>query len=380
MSQHVDVLIAGGGIIGLTTAWYLSGEGVRVAVVDQGEPGRQASWAGAGILPPADLASAQTPIEQLRGHSMRLLPELADELRDRIGIDTGFRRCGGIELPDPDAPAAPLPSEEWHGRGAACEPLDQQTLRRREPDLAPAIDRAVWLPGLCQLRNPWHLRALLAGCQARGVEVVANWPVRRLLSEGTRTTGAEGERGTRHAGQVLLTTGAWSDPLIQQVGWAPGIRPIRGQIALLRTGHTGVRPVLLQGKRYLVPRDDGRILAGSTEEDVGFDARPTAGGIGALLAFAVRLLPALADATVETCWAGLRPGSPDGLPYLGAVPGWQGLCVGAGHFRAGLHLSAASGKVLAQLLRGEPPLLPLDAFRLDRAARAGGIPVPGPSR
>ncbi|MFO0927440.1 MAG: FAD-dependent oxidoreductase [Gemmataceae bacterium] len=141
-----------------------------------------------------------------------------------------------------------------------------------------------------------------------------------------------------------------------------------------------MRPVLMQGKRYLVNRDDGRILIGSTEEDVGFDPRPTAGGIGGLLAFAVRLLPALADATLETCWAGLRPGSPDGLPYLGPVPGWDGLFVGTGHYRAGVQLSAASGKVLAQALLGQPLLLSLDGFAPDRADREGGIPVPGPSR
>ncbi|MFO0927441.1 MAG: FAD-binding oxidoreductase [Gemmataceae bacterium] len=252
MSQHVDILIVGGGIIGLTTAWVLSAEGATVAVVDQGEPGRQASWAGAGILPPADLAHAETPIELLRGHSMRLHPAFADELREQTGVDTGFRRCGGIELPDPAEPLATLPTEEWHGRGAAWEFLDLQALRRREPDLAPNLERGAWLPGLCQVRNPWHLRALKAGCAARNVQLIADWPVQQLLAAGTRALGVEGERGSLPAGQVLLTAGAWSDALTRQVGWAPR-RP---------SGPRPDRPVADRANRGAASADAGQTLPG----------------------------------------------------------------------------------------------------------------------
>src|SRR5262249_47633560 len=126
------------------------------------------------------------------------------------------------------------------------------------------------------------------------------------------------------------------------------------------------RPLLLAGKRYLVPRQDGRLLIGSTEEDAGFDARPTAGGIAGLLEFAASLVPALGSAPLERCWAGLRPGSPDGLPFLGRVPGCDNLFVAAGHFRAGLQLSPATGQILSELLLDRPPSLPLEAFRLDR--------------
>jgi len=153
---------------------------------------------------------------------------------------------------------------------------------------------------------------------------------------------------------------------LSKLGWRPGVRPVRGQIVLLNTGVEGQRPVLLCGKRYIVPRGDGRVLIGSTEEEAGFDTRTTAEAIGGLLSFATSLLPSLARAAVERCWAGLRPGTPDGWPFLGSVPGCENVFVGTGHFRAGLQLSPASGLVLAQLLCGSKPFVSLDAFRLDR--------------
>jgi glycine oxidase len=366
MAQHADVLIVGGGVIGLTTAWYLAGEGVAVTLAERGEIGRQASWAGAGILPPADLGQARSPIDRLRAHSVRLYPGLSAQLREQTGIDNGYVACGGLELLDPDVPAALLPSEEWHGEGVPCERLDRAGLHRREPALAPDLDRGVWIPGVAQVRNPRHLKALQAGCAARGVRLLPGWPVERLVSDGSRIAAFEGPAGRLAAGQVLLAAGAWTAQLLRQAGRSPDIRPIRGQMVLFATGRPGVRPVLMQGKRYLVPRTDGRVLAGSTEEDVGFDARATGGGIAGLIAFATRLVPALAEATLETCWAGLRPGSPDEVPYLGRVPGWDNLHVASGHFRAGLQLSPATGLVMAQHLLGVPTLLPLEPFALDR--------------
>jgi glycine oxidase len=219
---------------------------------------------------------------------------------------------------------------------------------------------------MAQVRNPRHLKALRAGCAARCVAFETGWPVRRLATSGSRVLAAEGERGRLVAGQFLLAAGAWTEMLLADTEFRPGIRPIRGQIALFKTGRQGVRPILLQGKRYLVPRTDGRILAGSTEEDVGFDARPTEEGIAGLVHFAHRLVPSLKEAELERTWAGLRPGSPDGLPYLGRVPGRENLHIAAGHFRAGLQLSPATGLVMAQHLLGKALLLSLEAFRLDR--------------
>jgi glycine oxidase len=363
MSTHPDVLVVGGGVIGLTTAYYLARAGASVAVVDQGDLGRQASWAGAGIIPPGNPRRASDAFDLLRAHSSALYPALSRELREETGIDNGYLVSGGLEIvgTGPEAP-----EDEWRGEGIGFTELDEIGLRRLEPGLGPGPTRGYHLPDMAQVRNPRHLKALQAACARRGVGLRPGWGARALVRGPGRVEAVEGDRERLTAGRYLLAAGAWTEALLAQVGWRVGIRPVRGQIALLETSPDHPRHILLVGKRYLVPRGDGRVLVGSTEEEAGFEARPTAGGVAGLLAFAAEVLPALAGAPLERCWAGLRPGSPDGRPFLGPVPGWDNLFVAAGHFRAGLQLSPATGLVMSEVLLGRPTTVPLEAFRLDR--------------
>jgi glycine oxidase len=243
------------------------------------------------------------------------------------------------------------------------------------PALGPAFGQAYFLPDMAQLRNPRHLRALLAGCERHGVALRSGCPVYGFERSGARITGLRAAGETIGGGRFVIATGAWSDGLLEPLGWRPGVRPVRGQIALLNTGRPLLRHVLLWGSRYLVPRPDGRVLVGSTEEDAGFDKRPTAAAVGELLALACTLVPALAGAPLERCWAGLRPGTPDGLPYLGPVPGFDNLLVAAGHYRSGIQLSPATALVLKELLLGQPLTFPLEPFRLDRRSAPPGVLV-----
>jgi glycine oxidase len=369
MQKHPDILVLGGGVIGLTTAYFLAREGARVEVLDKGDFGQEASWAGAGILPPGNPAAARTPFDQLRAHSAALFPTLSAELRERTGIDNGYIRCGGLEFCGEDCDGA---EQEWQGEGITVEPLNQAALGRLEPALAPDLGLALHLPDMAQLRNPRHLKALLAGCESWGVRLRPGCPVQGFTTSGRRLTAARTAVGDFAADCVVLAAGAWSESLLAQVGWRPGIRPVRGQIALLNTRVPLFRRVILWGSRYLVPRPDGRVLVGSTEEDTGFDKRTTAAAVSELLRMAGALVPALADAHLERCWAGLRPGSPDGLPFLGPVPGLDNLFVAAGHFRAGIQLSPATGLLLKELLLGQPLTIDLAPFRLDRPA----VPAP----
>lgn len=371
MSSPPDVLVIGGGVIGLTTAYFLARAGARVQVVDQGDFGKEASWAGAGILPPGlpfGLRLNVHPYDQLRALSAELFPKLSEELRERTGLDNGYLRCGGLEFNGPDAEAA---AQEWRGAGISFEVLDERALHQLEPAVSPAFHKAYHLPGMAQVRNPRHLKALRAGCESHGVRLTAGCPVFGFSRTGKRVSGVQTGIGEISAGKFLVAAGAWSEGLLGQIGWKPGIRPVRGQIALLNTGTPLIRRILCRGKCYLVPRPDGRVLAGSTEEDVGFDKRNTAAAIAGLLELAVDLVPGLAGAHLERCWAGLRPGSPDGMPFLGAVPGIENLFVAAGHFRAGIQLSPGTGQVLQELLLGQTPSVPLDAFALERGQSAG---------
>jgi glycine oxidase len=243
--------------------------------------------------------------------------------------------------------------------------LQDKALRNVEPALAPGL-RACFFPQMAQLRNPRHVKALLAACQQLGVTLRPGCPVHGFDRHGSRIAALRTAAGTLTAGRFLLAAGAWSGGLLEMLGCQPVVFPVRGQIALLSSSPPLLRRILLEGKRYLVPRPDGRVLVGSTEEDAGFDKRTTAAAIADLLSLAQRLVPGLAHAHLEQCWAGLRPGSADGLPFLGPVPGLDNVFVAAGHFRAGIQLSPATALVVKELLLEQPLTVPLEPFRLDR--------------
>lgn len=359
MAQHPDVLILGGGVIGLTTAYFLTREGLTVEIVDRADLGQEASWAGAGILT-APAAHPTTPLDRLLALSRQLTVALSEDLRDTTHLDNGYVPCGGLAL-DADAEI-----EHWRNAGVDFEELDADELADFEPALTPGPLRTFYLPATAQLRNPRHLRALIAWCSLNEVRLRPHCPVHGFERHGTRITAVHTDAGLLRADRFLVTTGAWTEGLLAPLGWRPGIRPIRGQIALLNTAAPILTRVVELGKRYLVPRPDGRVLVGSTEEDAGFEKRNTAAGIGELLAFAQSLCPRLATARFERCWSGLRPGSPDGLPFLGIVPGLDNLFVAAGHYRSGLQFSAATGTLLTELMLARPPSIPLEAFAPDR--------------
>jgi glycine oxidase len=345
---HPDVFIVGGGIIGLTTAYALAKRGVSVAVADRGELGHEASWAGAGIIPPQSKTPPANPFDRLRAYSVSLFPALSQELKARTGIDNEYHHCGGIEcLSAEDADAVAL----WQSEGVPYERLDDP--RRTHPWLnVPAGTTAYSLP-YGQVRNPRHLAALIEACRQVGVRL---WPHQVVEPSALPP-----------AGKYLIAVGAWANLFLEPFGLPPLVHPVRGQIVLFQSSQAILNRILLVGHRYLVPRLDGRILVGSTEEPgAGFQKGNTPEGVDELIHFAVQLIPALKTAPVEKTWSGLRPGSRDGFPYLGPVPGSSNVFAAIGHFRSGVQLSPGTGEVMAAMLLGEPPPIPTEAFRLDR--------------
>lgn len=368
-----QITIAGAGIIGLSLAYELSGRGARVTVLERDQPGRQASWAGAGILTPASSA-AREPLDRLRALSLERIARWSRELLAATGIDNGYRRSGALELASTAEEVAALREavSRWRAQGVAATEIPPVVLREIEPALAPGIALACELPGEAQIRNPRHMRALAAACQARGVEIRCESPVTAIDAQAGgsgRIVGFRTPGGPVGGDLFVVTAGPWSAGPLASLGIDLAIQPVRGQIVLLACPAPPFRHILWEGSRYLVPRDDGRVLVGSTEENAGFEAVPTAAGVSGLLALAHRLVPSLAAARFERAWAGLRPAPMAGderLPYIGGVPGHPNLFLAAGHFRAGFELSAGTALVLAELLLGETPSVPLDAFRLDR--------------
>lgn len=366
-----DVLIIGGGVIGLSLAFELSGQGVSCAVLDQSGLGQEASWAGEGILPAGNLEFARTPEARLRAASHALWPELSQRLREETGIDNGFVRCGGLEVRC-DGPPHALDEEmcAWREEGVQVEPLDAQALAACEPSLSAHITAAYRWPQMGQVRNPRHIKALIAGCAGRGVQFLCGNPVYGFQRLRERISSVQAASGPVPAEKFVLTAGAWSATLLAGLGCTAAVRPRRGQIVLLNCQPSPIRQVVNVGTRYLVPRGDGRILVGSTEEIAGFDKRTTAEAIAGLIDFAIGIVPQLAGAAVERTWAGLRPESADGLPYLGRVPGVDNLFVAAGHFRAGVQLSPITAKLLAQSLLNQPTAVPIEPYAVNRPRRS----------
>ncbi len=377
-----DCCIIGGGAVGLSIARELAGRGLAVRVLARDRASDTTSWAAAGILPPAPTCPRMSAGEALTAWSDSLLRRWSDELRAETGIDVGLRECGGLHVA---ATAVALErlrgsADAWHRKGARCEWLDATALATREPALAGAVARG----GLCggfllpeeqQIRTSRLLDALERSCEMRGV-AITQADVRGIGVAGGRVTGvaARGAGGDESvtAATYVLAAGAWTGKLAAAFGLAIETRPIRGQIVLLRLERQVLGRVVNRGLDYVVPRDDGRLLVGSTLEDVGFDASTTADTIARLRGVARDLLGTAADAPVERVWAGLRPGSVDGMPTIGRVPGIHNAVVAAGHFRAGIHQSAGTAVLVADLVTGRTPALDLAPFAADRPPAAPG--------
>ncbi len=364
-----DCLIVGAGVIGLSLAYELSTHGSRVRVIDAREPGQESSWAGVGIFPP-DPARPETPYEKLQSLSTELHGHWARRLLSETDIDNEFHRCGAIYVARDAITAAELAQNvrDWQAQGIAHQRLSLAAIAKLEPRLAlgSTLQDAYLLPDEYQMRNSRHLKALVAACTQRGVEITTGAAAEGFAVRSGRVESVRTSQGEMTAKSFCITAGAWSRMVGEHVGLNLAVKPMRGQIVLLRPESPLLERIYYEGARYLVPRRDGRILVGSTVEDVGFDRRTVSHVVEWLLNFAHDVVPDLRTAQFETVWSGLRPGNGDGFPYLGRAPHLENLYVATGHFRAGLHLAPGTAVVMSQLIRGQQPQVDLEPFRVDR--------------
>jgi len=279
---------------------------------------------------------------------------LGQTLLRQTGIDPEVYATGlyWLDLQDEDEALA------WAERqGRALYPVAMEQVRAAVPALGDGFSRAVFMPGVANVRNPRLLAALREALQRMPkVRVVEHSPVEALIQEGRRIVGVRTAEGEWRGEQVVMAAGAWScAELLAPLGIELPVKPMKGQMILYKCAEDFLPSMVLAKRRYAIPRRDGHILVGSTLEDVGFDKAPTEDALESLKATAVELLPALANSEVVKHWAGLRPGSPDGVPYIGAVSGFDGLWLNCGHFRNGLVLAPASCQLLADLMLGRKP-------------------------
>jgi len=371
-------VIVGGGIIGLSLAYELAKRKHEVVLLEQEGFGEKASWAGAGILPPTCRATAIHPMEVLEAISSELHEIWADELQQLTGIDNGFRKCGGLYIARSAGEVASLMGMqfEWESRDIPFQELSAEDAKGRlaflnsdgkgiDGGIASAPSKALWVPGESQFSNPTHIAALVSACQSLGVTLHEHAGQCQVQVCDENVAGVSvGEE--KHVGdQYFFTAGPWTEQLIKPLGVVLPMQPVRGQIALYkideRSSGSGL-PIINDGTRYLVPRTDGHVLAGATIEEVGFDCSTTASEVEELRGWAESLGANLSDATFVRSWAGLRPATYDGFPYLGELGHSGNAFVATGHFKGGLHLSTGTAVVLADLADGKELAVDLRPF------------------
>ena len=357
------IYTVGGGIIGLLSARELARAGRPVVLLDRQAVGKESSWAGGGILSSLYPWRYPAATDRLLRWSQQVFPSLIAALVKATGVDPEWTVSGLLIL---DANIDEIEANYPEISRFSFERVSATKLAELEPALAIQPESALWRPDVAQVRNPRLITALRQDLEQAGVEFREDVTVTGFSQKQGKLASLYTNQGTFPANQCLVAAGAWTAGLLKKTGLMLPIQPVRGEILLLRARPRLISHILLKDYHYLIPRRDGLILAGSTFEDVGFDKSTTARAKNELLQAAVEMVPALSDCPIEQQWAGLRPGSPDGVPFIGEHPEISGLFVCSGHFRNGIALGPASARLAADLMLGREPLFDMTPYRLAR--------------
>ncbi|MDQ2679637.1 MAG: glycine oxidase ThiO [Candidatus Eremiobacteraeota bacterium] len=350
-----DVVVIGAGLIGLSIAFELARSGATVRVMDSGEPGKAASWAGAGMLAPLTEQIADSALQRLCEQSLVIYPEYVDSIREVSGVDPKLHLNGVLSAAFDNAQMGRLDvrAEQLSAEKYACRIYDRDETLSLEPALSKAVRGSLLVGDEGQIDNRRLGRALQTACERQGVTLHANIKQLSVECDARRVLGVRTDVGFVPADAVVNAAGAWSS----QIGGVPpncipAVRPVKGQMLTIETPKSFVtHPCWFPGG-YAVPRDDGRLLIGATVEDVGFDTRVTSDGLRSLLNAALDAMPALGSFSVSETWAGVRPGTPDGRPFLGATP-LVGYFLATGHYRNGILLAPITARYLADAIEGK---------------------------
>lgn len=361
MTTTSDITIIGGGIIGLLTAREFIKTGASVTVIEKNLVGQESSWAGGGILLPLYPWRQADAISRLVLQSLQLYPTLATELIHDTHINPEWNPCGLLITKNPDITAAVQWCEHNH--------IDYQHADNHFfSDLNTEALNPLWLPTIAQARNPRLVQSLKQYLMNHGCELREHCELTAIHSDDNRIHGIDTRTGYFAVNELIITAGAWTGQLFRQLinNNAPKITPVKGQMVLFEAKPDTLRHIVLDDDRYLIPRLDGKILAGSTVEHEDFNKTPSKTAHDQLVKFARDLLPVLHNYPVIKHWAGLRPATEHGVPYVGRHPDITNLSINAGHFRNGLVMGPASAQLLVDLLCNRPLAVDPEPYRLDR--------------
>ncbi|AZD24580.1 glycine oxidase ThiO [Pseudomonas chlororaphis subsp. aurantiaca] len=355
MAKQQQVVIVGGGVIGLLTAFNLASAGQQVVLLERSNVGQESSWAGGGIVSPLYPWRYSPAVTALAHWSQDFYPQLAERLFATTGVDPEVHTTGLYWLDlDDEAEALAWARREQRPLSA----VDISVAHDAVPVLGGGFSRAIYMADVANVRNPRLVKSLKAALSALpAVTIHEHCEVSGFIREGERVLGVQTSLGEIRGDQVVLAAGAWSGELLKSLDLALPVEPVKGQMILYKCASDFLSCMVLAKGRYAIPRRDGHILIGSTLEHEGFDKTPTLSALESLKASAIELIPALAQAEVVGHWAGLRPGSPEGIPYIGPVPGLEGLWLNCGHYRNGLVLAPASCQLFTDLMLGREPII-----------------------
>jgi glycine oxidase len=364
----MHILVIGGGVIGCAVAYYLAKAGARVTVVERGEIGGEASGAAAGMLTPLGEGRGPGPFLDLALASLRLFPPLIQELAGETGIDIQYQATGVLRVAIGPGDIENLRQHfAWQRNvGMPLHWLEAEAVRAVEPKVSPRVRAAILSPEEHQLGPGRLVQAFAAAARRRDACLQPETPVRGFLRRGDRVIGIRTPNASLAADHVVLAAGPWTQALARHLGVVVPTHPVRGQMLALPALSRPLRHIVWGPQGYLTPKPGAFVWVGATVEDVGFRRRVTRKGLHWLRRVIRSLVPALAYSEIASTWAALRPGNPDGLPILGALPGWENVSVATGHFRNGILLAPITGQLMAQHILEDKTKTDLTPFSPNR--------------
>lgn len=358
-----DCIIIGGGIIGMLTARNLLLGGQQVTLIEKSETGRESSWAGGGIVSPLYPWRYADSITRLAGWGQNRYEALCDEILGNTGVDAQYTRNGLLIL----APEESQQAVDWSSRfSRQLRILSSDEIMQIEPAMRATQKPGIWMENIAQVRNPRIAQALRIDIEKLGADILTHNQVASIDTKDGKVVSVTTDSGKLHADQYAVCTGAWTGELLQPLGISIPVEPVQGQMILFKAEPDDISRIVLEEDRYVIPRRDGRVLFGSTVEHVGFDRHTTASAKQELHDIAVERFPVLKDKAIEHHWAGLRPGSPDGVPVISRHPEFDNLFVNAGHFRNGVVLAPASCQLVSEMMLGEETSFDIEDYAIGR--------------
>ena len=357
----MKVIVVGGGVIGLLSALVLAQAGCEVCILEKNAGALESSWAGGGIVSPMYPWRYSPAVTALAQIAQAEYPNLSQQLQSMTGIDIELNTCGMLMLEAEDHRDAIVWGQQYQ---QPIMSLSAEEISQLSPLLA-NFKTGIWLPQIANVRNPRLLSALMQAVAQMGVRYVNHTEIAYWHQKDERITAVESSTGEKYSADAfVITAGAWTGQILASVAIRMPVKPIKGQMILYKLPAQILKQIVLHQGHYLIPRQDGHLLCGSTVEDTGFDKQTTDNALILLRKSAERIMPLLSQYQPIKHWAGLRPASPNGIPYIGRVPQFNNLWVNAGQFRNGLVLAPASAKLLADLMLDRSPCVNPEPYQI----------------